>query len=179
MAEFPNSVNTQTSSPPQLNNIVLLGLPLNLSHLRSVPGLLSIAQLVSGLLVWSIVAAVDYIHFTSFGWLLFVSVISWIITFNLLLCQVFSLFSKLPQVPWQLMMLVFHAAATFLYFTALVAIGATYLARESFYSNWVASVFFVFLTFALYGTSTILGGRIWWQGRRSGPLITEAAENQT
>uniref|UniRef100_A0A8C4QJ14 MARVEL domain-containing protein n=1 Tax=Eptatretus burgeri TaxID=7764 RepID=A0A8C4QJ14_EPTBU len=103
MAEFPSSINTQTSSPPQLNNIVLLGLPVNVSHLRSVSGLMSIAQLVFGMLVWSIDAGIDYDRFRSFGWLLFVSLVFWIFTFNLLLCQVFSLFSKLPQVPWQLL----------------------------------------------------------------------------
>ncbi|KPP66656.1 hypothetical protein Z043_114826 [Scleropages formosus] len=110
MAEFPAKVSTQTSSPAAQRaigsgskSIVLQYVSVDLHFLGSVPGILLLAEIVLGLLTWSLTASTSYTCVPAYGWVMFISITLWILTVTLFCILFLGIQQKLSFLPWQLM----------------------------------------------------------------------------
>ncbi|XP_030222854.1 plasmolipin isoform X2 [Gadus morhua] len=112
MAEFPSKVATETSAPQsdggQQGGNSLRGLAagvtirMDLSFIRSIPAILMLVEIVSGLLQWTLIASAYIWALSVYGWVMFVAVTLWLLT-SLLFCLIlFGFQSKLVSVPWPL-----------------------------------------------------------------------------
>ncbi|EDL76977.1 CKLF-like MARVEL transmembrane domain containing 8, isoform CRA_a, partial [Rattus norvegicus] len=68
--------------------------------LRTPPGLLIIAEIVLGLLVWTLIAGTEYFRVPAFGWVMFVAVFYWVLTVFFLIVYITMTYTRIPQVPW-------------------------------------------------------------------------------
>ncbi|XP_048085727.1 MARVEL domain-containing protein 1 isoform X3 [Alosa alosa] len=72
--------------------------------------------------------------------------------------------SRIPQVPWSTVVLIFNTSATLLYLVAAV-VEATLVDHgvkgHHNYNSWAASTFFAFLVSLSYGGSAYLGFKAW------------------
>ncbi|XP_051580241.1 plasmolipin-like [Myxocyprinus asiaticus] len=163
MADFPGKVNTQTSSPePQRS----FGIPSigNANFIKTIPGILLLAEIVVGLLVWALIASTYYGTIPAYGWVMFVSVTLWILSIALFVILLLSLHEKLPSVPWPLVFFVFYAVATVLYLTAFLADAVSvppywYI----FHGHLGASAFFAIVVTLLYTASSFFA-YLGWRG---------------
>ncbi|XP_052008370.1 plasmolipin-like isoform X2 [Xyrauchen texanus] len=119
MADFPGKVNTQTSShePQRSFGFPSIG---DANFIKTIPGILLLAEIVVGLLVWALISSTTYVTFTAYGWVMFVSVTLWFLSIALFIMLLLSLDEKLLSVPWPLVLFVFYAVATVLYLTAFL-----------------------------------------------------------
>ncbi|XP_032892091.1 plasmolipin [Amblyraja radiata] len=159
MADFPDKVNTQTSTGSNARGNFPIGI--DTYFLKSFFGILMIVELVFGLLVWALISgsrisAGD----EAFGWVIFVAIFLWIFTIILFLFYLLNLTSKLPKVPWDQLRLYFNLAATILYLTAFItnasSIDPTSIRGTYKYNNRAASAFFAGVVMIAYGLSTLL-----------------------
>uniref|UniRef100_A0A7N5KFQ4 CKLF like MARVEL transmembrane domain containing 8 n=1 Tax=Ailuropoda melanoleuca TaxID=9646 RepID=A0A7N5KFQ4_AILME len=68
--------------------------------LRTLPGLLIVAEIVLGLLVWTLIAGTEYFRVPAFGWVMFVAVFYWVLTVFFLIIYITMTYTRIPQVPW-------------------------------------------------------------------------------
>uniref|UniRef100_A0A8C4P6Q3 CKLF like MARVEL transmembrane domain containing 8 n=1 Tax=Dromaius novaehollandiae TaxID=8790 RepID=A0A8C4P6Q3_DRONO len=68
--------------------------------LRTLPGLLMVAEIVLGLLVWTLIAGTEYFLYPAFGWVMFVAVFYWVLTVFFLIIYMTMTYTRIPQVPW-------------------------------------------------------------------------------
>ncbi|XP_063041028.1 CKLF-like MARVEL transmembrane domain-containing protein 8 [Engraulis encrasicolus] len=135
------------------------------SHfIRSPSGILVCAEVVLGLLVCGLIAGTDYFRVSAFGWVMFVAVFYWLLTLFLLILFLTHTHSRIPQVPWATVVLVFNSSAAVLYLVSAV-VEATLVGRgvkgHHNYNSWAASTFFAFLVSLCYAGSAVLSFRTW------------------
>ncbi|XP_056376068.1 CKLF-like MARVEL transmembrane domain-containing protein 8 isoform X1 [Hyla sarda] len=134
------------------------------TFLRSPPGVLLLAELVFGFLVWALIAGSEYFLFPTFGWVMFVAVFSWVLTAFLFIIYITRAHTRISKVPWTLVGLCFNGSASVLYLIAAI-VDATSIARDHprhhNYNSWTASAFFAFLVTICYGGSTYFSFRSW------------------
>ncbi|XP_014682662.2 CKLF-like MARVEL transmembrane domain-containing protein 8 isoform X2 [Equus asinus] len=68
--------------------------------LRTLPGLLIVAEIILGLLVWTLIAGTEYFRVPAFGWVMFVAVFYWVLTVFFLIIYITMTYTRIPQVPW-------------------------------------------------------------------------------
>lgn len=168
MADFPSKVTTETSAPSQQGGNSLRGLAANvttsmdMSFIRSIPGILMMVEIVLGLLHWSLVASVPHVWAPALGWVLFVSVTSWLITTILFFVILFGAQRRLTFVPWPITVMVYHGVTTVLYLTAF-AVTAAYVTTFTylFQGHMGAAAFFAAVVLVAYGASTFFSYLDW------------------
>nr|XP_042141393.1 plasmolipin-like [Peromyscus maniculatus bairdii] len=158
MAEFPSKVSTRTGSPAQGMGASVSALRPDLGFLRSALGVLTLLQLVLGLLVWwALIADTPYHLYPAYGWVMFVAVFLWLVTIVLFIIYLFQLHMKLYMVPWPLVLMIFLVAATVLYITAFITCAAAVdlmsLKGSRPYNQRSAALFFACLVMIAYGVS--------------------------
>ncbi|XP_034032838.1 plasmolipin [Thalassophryne amazonica] len=169
MADFPSKVTTETSSPQssQEEDKSLRRLFFNItnkvdvSFLRSIPAILMVAEIVFGLVHWTLIASTNYRAFPVYGWVMFVAITLWILTTILFFMNLFVVQVKLTFIPWTLMVMVYHGAAVLLYVTAFVANAAS--VHKNHYM--AAAAFFGAVVTIAYGASAYFSYMYW---RRDG-----------
>lgn len=134
-------------------------------HFTTTPkGLLLLAEIVCGLLVWILVGGTDYFHLPALCWVMFVAVLCWILTLCLFVVYLTGAHNRIPQVPWTTLSLCVNSSATTLYLvTAVVdAVSMNEATRGRHnYNCLAASAFFAFLTTLCYAGSSYLSYLDW------------------
>ncbi|MEQ2241830.1 hypothetical protein ILYODFUR_029355 [Ilyodon furcidens] len=135
MADFPSKVVTETSSPHSQSSHQgggsLRGLAasvttrMDMSFVRSIPAMLMVAEMVTGLLHWALIAGANYMDEPAYGWVMFVAVTLWILTTILFLILLLSVPQRLAVVPWAMTVMMYNSVATLLYITAFLTNAAT------------------------------------------------------
>lgn len=171
MADFPNKVATETSSPQsQQGGNVIHGMATNvtnrmdISFIRSIPAILMMVEIFLGLLHWALIASTSYTAIPAYGWVMFVAVTLWILTTILFLMILFIVQGKLPTLPWPLMVMVYHCTATVLYLTAFLTNAASvqpYHDNSYFYTHVAAASFFGAVVTVAYGASAFFSYLDW------------------
>ncbi|XP_077847488.1 CKLF-like MARVEL transmembrane domain-containing protein 8 isoform X2 [Macaca mulatta] len=109
--------------------------------LRTLPGLLIVAEIVLGLLVWTLIAGTEYFRVPAFGWVMFVAVFYWVLTVFFLIVYITMTYTRIPQVPWTTVGLCFNGSAFVLYLSAAVVDASSVSPeRDSHnFNSWAAS----------------------------------------
>ncbi|XP_023675525.1 plasmolipin-like [Paramormyrops kingsleyae] len=170
MADFPGKVNTETSTPSShgAGGGRVLGfasryVSMDMLFIRTIPAILMLVEIVLGLLVWALISSTQQTLISAYGWVMFVSVILWILTIVLFWILFLGLQHKLNLVPWQLVVLVFNGVATVLYLTAFIANAAsvTPYSGSTDYNHLAAAAFFGILVTLTYAASTFFAYMVW------------------
>ncbi|XP_026086385.1 plasmolipin [Carassius auratus] len=161
MADFPGKVSTQTSSTePQRS----YGIPamIDLDFIKSIPGILLLAEIIAGLLVWTLIASTSYATIPAYGWVMFVSVTLWLLSIALFVVLLLRFYQSLPSVPLPLVLMVFYVVAAVLYTTAFLADAVSVPPNWSFWQGHLgASAFFAIVVTLLYGASSFFAYLNW------------------
>ncbi|KAJ8281190.1 hypothetical protein GJAV_G00064530 [Gymnothorax javanicus] len=164
MADFPAKVSTETSSPPsqsgvdRLRSMVSQYVSTDLDFLRTIPAVLMLIEIVLGLVVWALIAASTYTNIPAYGWVMFVSVILWLLTILVFLMLLFRARERMDFLPWPLALLIFFGGATILYLTAFITNAASVGNKHQ-----AASAFFAIVVTLVYGASTFFALLAWRQ----------------
>ncbi|TRY82866.1 hypothetical protein DNTS_022073 [Danionella cerebrum] len=158
---MPGKVNTQTGSHQEPQRTSMVSLNVDMDFIKSIPGILLIAEFVCGLLVWPLIASTPYYLYPAYGWVMFVSVTLWILSFVLLIVLLLRFHQSLPSVPWPLVLLGFYAVAAVLYLTAFITNAAS--VPYIFRGNLGASAFFGIVMTLLYTASSFFA-YVGWRG---------------
>ncbi|XP_041709844.1 CKLF-like MARVEL transmembrane domain-containing protein 8 [Coregonus clupeaformis] len=163
------TVITSTSSSAE--NFYTSTLAYDRHFFRTASGLLVFAEIVFGLLVWTLIAGTDYFRVSAFGWVMFVAILYWVLTVIFLIIYLTMAYNRIPQVPWTVVGLFFNSSATFFNSSATVmyvvaaAVDAASISHavkgRHNYNCWVASTFFAFLVTLCYAGSTFLSFKSW------------------
>ncbi|XP_028281468.1 CKLF-like MARVEL transmembrane domain-containing protein 8b [Parambassis ranga] len=134
-------------------------------HFTTTPkGILLLAEIVCGMLVWILVGGTDYFHMSALCWVMFVAVLFWILTVCLFIIYLTGLHIRMPQIPWTTLSLCLNCSATVLYLvTATVdalSVNQAIRGRHN-YNCWAASAFFAFLSTVCYAGSSYLSYHVW------------------
>ncbi|XP_059916973.1 plasmolipin [Gadus macrocephalus] len=181
MAEFPSKVTTETSAPQsdggQQGGNSLRGLAagvtnrMDQSFIRSIPAILMLVEIVSGLLQWTLIASAYIWALPVYGWVMFVAVTLWLFT-SLLFCLIlFEFQSKLVSVPWPLTVMLYHTVAAILCLTAFLANAASvypYRYHVFTHGHFGAAAFFGAVTTVAYGASAYFSYLDWRGDRGNG-----------
>ncbi|XP_073706895.1 plasmolipin isoform X2 [Garra rufa] len=134
----------------------------DMNFLKSIPGILLMAEIFVGLLVWALIASTSYTSHPAYGWVLFVSVTLWLLSIALFVVLLLRLYERLPSVPWPLVLLVFYVVAAVLYVTAFLADAVTVPGQWSaWHGHLGASAFFAIVVTLLYGASSYFAYLDW------------------
>ncbi|XP_024599241.1 CKLF-like MARVEL transmembrane domain-containing protein 8 [Neophocaena asiaeorientalis asiaeorientalis] len=137
--------------------------PEDREFLRTLPGLLIVAEIVLGLLVWTLIAGTEYFRVPAFGWVMFVAVFYWVLTVFFLIIYITMTYTRIPQVPWTTVGLCFNGSAFVLYLSAaIVDASSVSPERDSHnFNSWAASSFFAFLVTICYAGNTYFSFIAW------------------
>ncbi|XP_007895750.1 CKLF-like MARVEL transmembrane domain-containing protein 8b [Callorhinchus milii] len=169
MEERPRTISTTSSTYAVSFSSAVMGY--DKAFLRTPPGLLMVAEIVFGLLVWALIAGTEYFAVSAFGWVMFVAVFYWVLTVFLLIFYITAAYTKIPQVPWTTVGLCFNASAALFYLIASIvdAVSVKQAAQGSLnYNNWAASSFFAFIVTLCYSGNTFLSFQT-WRSKDEGP----------
>ncbi|XP_064201700.1 CKLF-like MARVEL transmembrane domain-containing protein 8b isoform X2 [Anguilla rostrata] len=101
MEESTRSRTVITShSSPHSDNFSTSTLAYDKHFIRTVPGFLIIAEIIFGLLVWTLIGGTEYFRVSAFGWVMFVAVFYWVLTVFFLIIYLTMAYTRIPQVPW-------------------------------------------------------------------------------
>ncbi|KAG7468700.1 hypothetical protein MATL_G00145670 [Megalops atlanticus] len=162
MAEFPAKVSTETSSPQAasggggFHSFTSRYVSMDMSFIRTVPAALMLVEIGLGLLVWALIASSSYTQIPAYGWVMFVSVVFWLLTIFLFLILFLGIQNKMSFVPWPLALLVFNVMATLLYLTAFITNAASV-----YNSPQGAAAFFAIVVTLAYGASAFFAFMSW------------------
>ncbi|CAL8248476.1 unnamed protein product [Lota lota] len=134
-------------------------------HLAASPkGLLLMAEITSGLLVWVLVGGTEYSHVPALGWVMFVAILYWVLTIGLFIVYLSRAHVRVTWVPWNTVSVCFNSSATVLYLVN-AAVSAASVSRATRgrhnYNCWASSAFFAFLTTLCYAGSSCLSYGAW------------------
>ncbi|KAL4613680.1 plasmolipin-like isoform X2 [Arapaima gigas] len=171
MAEFPAKVSTETSSTAARGGASGSGfqsftshfISVDLQYLRSIPGILLLAEIVLGLLVWALVSSTSYTRVPAYGWVMFVSITLWLLSVILLAILTLGIQQRFGFLPWQLLVLLFDGIAALLYLTAFLANAASVepYRGSTDYNHLAAAAFFGILVTLTYSASTFFAFTAW------------------
>jgi len=71
--------------------------------LQSYKSVLHPQSQVFGLLVWTLIGGTEYLHVPALGWVMFVSVLCWVLTVILFLLYLTTAHTRIPQIPWTIL----------------------------------------------------------------------------
>nr|XP_021522119.1 CKLF-like MARVEL transmembrane domain-containing protein 8 [Aotus nancymaae] len=144
------------TSPPAAELRLRPGVP---PHLRASHR----AEIVLGLLVWTLIAGTEYFRVPAFGWVMFVAVFYWVLTVFFLIIYITMTYTRIPQVPWTTVGLCFNSSAFVLYLSAAVVDASSVSPeRDSHnFNSWAASSFFAFLVTICYAGNTYFSFIAW------------------
>ncbi|KAM6459057.1 MAL-like protein [Liasis olivaceus] len=137
---------------PALENI-----PSGLAVFRTIPYALILPELIFGCWVWILVAATTVYFPLLQGWVMYVSVSSFVISFLLLLSYLFGFHKNFES--WRILDSLFHGATGIFYLSAAVLQANATIRSETevlpeytprYYQLNVAATFFAFITTLLY-----------------------------
>ncbi|XP_020335393.1 plasmolipin [Oncorhynchus kisutch] len=165
MSDFPDNVATETSSTQSQqggSSFQLASISMDLGLIKSIPGILMLAEIGLGLLQWALIASASSL-IPAYGWVMFVAVTLWLLTIILFFMLFFGAYHKLSSVPWPMLVMVYNAMATVLYLTAFLANAASVAPYIStyFYGHMAAAAFFGIVVTLLYGASTFFSYLAW------------------
>ncbi|CAK6954333.1 CKLF-like MARVEL transmembrane domain-containing protein 8b [Scomber scombrus] len=127
-------------------------------------GILLLAEIVFGMLVWILLGGTEYFLHPALCWVMFVSILCWVLTICLFIIYLTGAHNRIPQVPWTTLSLCVNSGATALYLvTAVVnafSVNKATRGRHN-YNCWAASAFFAFLTTLCYAGSSCRSYRDW------------------
>ncbi|XP_063802292.1 plasmolipin [Pseudophryne corroboree] len=164
MAEFPAKVSTQTSTSEPSSRAGRICQDLDLIFIRSIPGILMIIEMVLGLLVWALVADSRYGAVPAYGWVMFVAIFCWLMTIILFVTILLQLQRRIAVVPWPIVVLGYHVAATLLYITGFITCAASVQAgfpSPTEYNKRAAASFFAGVVMVAYGGSAFFSFSEW------------------
>lgn len=144
--------------------------------LCSLPGILTLIEIVFGLPVWMLIGGTEYIQVPGLVWVLLVAVGCWVITLCLLLAYLTSITTRYPLVPWNKLGLCFNCSAAVLYMTSAcvdaAAVTQAYRGRHS-YNSWMASTIFAYIVAVCYTVSACLNFKT-WKNQKWWPILLES-----
>ncbi|XP_034731120.1 CKLF-like MARVEL transmembrane domain-containing protein 8b [Etheostoma cragini] len=127
-------------------------------------GILLLAEIVFGMLVWILVGGTEYFHLSALCWVMFLAILCWVLTVGLFLIYLTGIQNRILQVPWTTLSLCFSCSAAAVYLvTAVVdtlSVSQAVRGRHS-YNCWAASAFFAFLNTLCYAGSSYLSYWAW------------------
>ncbi|XP_040901213.1 CKLF-like MARVEL transmembrane domain-containing protein 8b [Toxotes jaculatrix] len=131
---------------------------------RTGKGILLMAEIVCGMLVWILVGGTEYFHLPALCWVMFVAILCWVLTVCLFIIYLTGAHKRIPQVPWTTLSLCLNCSAAALYLVTAVVDALTVnqaIRGRHNYNCWAASAFFAFLTTLCYAGSSFLSYRAW------------------
>ncbi|XP_049439814.1 CKLF-like MARVEL transmembrane domain-containing protein 8b isoform X3 [Epinephelus fuscoguttatus] len=151
----------RTPSVPECN-ISTSTLAFDQHFTTTAKGILLLAEIVFGMLVWILVGGTDYFDVSALCWVMFVAILCWVLTVCLFI--IYGAHSRIPQVPWTTVSLCLNCSAAALYLVTAVAdafsVNQAIRGRHN-YNCWAASAFFAFLTTLCYAGSSYLSYCAW------------------
>ncbi|XP_023186655.1 CKLF-like MARVEL transmembrane domain-containing protein 8 isoform X1 [Xiphophorus maculatus] len=131
----------RVSSLPQFN-ISTSTLAFDQHFTTNAKGILLLAEILTGMLVWILIGGTDYFRLSTLCWVMFVSILLWILTICLFIIYLTGVHSRIPQIPWTTLSLCFNCAAAALYLVTAVVeafcVGQATRGRHN-YNCWAAS----------------------------------------
>ncbi|XP_037533206.1 CKLF-like MARVEL transmembrane domain-containing protein 8b [Nematolebias whitei] len=127
-------------------------------------GKLLLAEIVCGMMVWILIGGTNYFHLSALCWVMFVSVLFWILTVCLFIIYLTGAYNWTTHIPWTTLSLCFNCSAAVLYLVTAVinALTVNWAVRGRHnYNCWVASAFFASLTTLCYSASSYLSYQAW------------------
>ncbi|XP_049901849.1 CKLF-like MARVEL transmembrane domain-containing protein 8b [Epinephelus moara] len=153
----------RTPSVPECN-ISTSTLAFDQHFTTTAKGILLLAEIVFGMLVWILVGGTDYFDVSALCWVMFVAILCWVLTICLFIIYLTGAHSRIPQVPWTTLSLCLNCSAAALYLVTAVAdalsVNQAIRGRHN-YNCWAASAFFAFLTTLCYAGSSYLSYCAW------------------
>ncbi|XP_047212676.1 CKLF-like MARVEL transmembrane domain-containing protein 8b isoform X2 [Girardinichthys multiradiatus] len=151
------------SSLPQFNTSTST-LAFDQHFTTNAKGILLLAEILSGMLVWILIGGTDYFHLSALCWVMFVAILLWILTICLLVIYLTRAHNRIPQIPWTTLSLCFNCSAAALYLVTavvdVITVNQAIRGRHN-YNCWAASAFFAFLATLCYAGSGYLSYRLW------------------
>lgn len=130
------------------------------------------AEILFGLLVWILVGGTDYLRLPALCWVMFISVLCWILTLCLFIINLTEAQRRAPLIPWTTLSLCVNASATVLYLITAVINAVTMndatRGRHNF-KCWAASTCFAFVTTLCYTSSSFLSFQDWRNPQETDP----------
>lgn len=157
---FPDSHITATTTVTSTTTKVSTNLRFDQSYIRTIPGILKIAQVVISLLGFICVELGGCYYCSQKNWYGFVSMTAFWATLVLLGFYLFHVIEKLHKIPWLLGEFGYCAIWTLLYLIASLVVSVSGGAE----SSWAAGGFFGFVAMVLYGIDAFLKFRAWRNG---------------
>ncbi|KAM9852695.1 CKLF-like MARVEL transmembrane domain-containing protein 8b isoform 2-T2 [Aulostomus maculatus] len=127
-------------------------------------GILLLAEIVCGMLVWILLGGTEYFNLSALCWVMFVAILCWLLTICLFILYLTGAHNRISQIPWTTLSLCVNCSATALYLVAAVldALSVNHAIRGRHnYNCWAASACFAFLTTLCYAGSSYLSYRAW------------------
>ncbi|XP_038131849.1 CKLF-like MARVEL transmembrane domain-containing protein 8b [Cyprinodon tularosa] len=156
-------MNSRDSSLPQFNTSTST-LAFDQHFTTNTTGILLLAEILSGMLVWILVGGTDYFHLSALSWVMFVAILLWILTICLFIIYLTRAHSRIPQISWTTVSLCFNCSAAVLYLVTAVIEAVTVnqaIRGRHNYNCWAASAFFAFLATLCYAGSSYLSYCVW------------------
>ncbi|XP_015674781.1 MAL-like protein [Protobothrops mucrosquamatus] len=131
--------------------------PSGLAIFKTIPYALILPELIFGCWVWILVAATNVYFPLLQGWVMYVSVSSFVISFLLLLSYLFGFHKNVES--WKILDSLYHGATAIFYLSAAVLQANATIHSETevpkvhiprYYQLNVAATFFAFITTLLY-----------------------------
>ncbi|XP_037617684.1 myelin and lymphocyte protein-like [Sebastes umbrosus] len=145
------------------NTATMGNLPSGIGICTTIPDILYLPELVFGGLVWILVACTFVVPHNPQGWVMFVSVLCFTVTFIWIV--VFACGMHHNKGRWAAADVMFHGIAAFLYLSASVALAKVTLEMKEVggqnYHLDIAAVVFSYMTTLLYFVHTILSAIRW------------------
>ncbi|XP_076816619.1 MARVEL domain-containing protein 1-like [Clavelina lepadiformis] len=146
----------------------------NLNYVTSIPGVLTILELVFGLICWALLASFPFsTFFAGFQFALFVTITSWLLTLILFVIYLFGLHANACSgAPWSIIDFGHNALWSLMYFIAACVIAA----YADGFDTLIASAVFAFIVTAIYLIHTFISFKEWrggfpWQQSSSGSSV--------
>ncbi|XP_048387637.1 myelin and lymphocyte protein-like [Stegostoma tigrinum] len=131
--------------------------------LTNIPDLFMIPELVFGALVWILVASINVADKNSQGWVIFVSLLLFVLTLLLLICYFFGW--PRNSTAWCFLDACYHGIAALFYFSAAVLQANSTVRLQSFnnkvYKTDIAATIFAFAATVLYVAHAMFSFKRW------------------
>ncbi|XP_060704798.1 myelin and lymphocyte protein-like [Hemiscyllium ocellatum] len=154
----PESPEPSSTDPP--SDCIIPG---GTKLLTNMPDLFMIPELVFGALVWILVASINVADKVSQGWVIFVSLLLFVLTLLLLICYFFGY--PRNSTAWCLLDACYHGVAALFYFSAAVLQANSTVRLQGLnnkvYQIDVAATIFAFAATVLYVAHALFSFKRW------------------
>ncbi|XP_076774137.1 CKLF-like MARVEL transmembrane domain-containing protein 8 isoform X1 [Arvicanthis niloticus] len=150
-----HTVTTTTSSFAENFSTTSSSFAYDREFLRTPPGLLIVAEIVLGLLVWTLIAGTEYFRVPAFGWVMFVAVFYWVLTVFFLIVYITMTYTRIPQVPWTTVLSTWFPSHTRVRFPPVVRPLPSTVCPSSQGLCFNSSAFVLYLSAAIVDASSV------------------------